>query len=140
MKLNSKASSKFYRQFFESKSEMPGKIRSVKSIYKKQKVTSTTYKLSEYNFWWKCLEFSDKMNQTIQMDVFGIVKHCHSLYFKFGERFFTFLTMLGLQAKASICSKIKGNLSLYCREFLAFLIAVIIYFNNKVCLTKKYHL
>ena len=65
----------------------------------------TIYKLFEYNFWWKCLEFSDKMDPTIQMTIFA--KHRNTIRFKFGDIFFTFLTMLGLQAKASICSAIK---------------------------------
>ena len=40
---------------------------------KKWQVTSTIYKLFEYKFWWNCLEFSDKMNLTIQMKIFNNV-------------------------------------------------------------------
>ena len=39
--------------------------------------------------------------------------------------FFTFLTMLTYEAKASICSAIKENLILYCHKFAALAVAVI---------------
>ena len=44
---------------------------------------------------------------------------------KFGDRFFTYLTMLKLEAKASICSAIKENIILYCLKFSAFVVAAI---------------
>ena len=51
------------------------------------------------------------------------VKHRDAIYLKFGER--TFLAMLGLDAKDSICSTIKETLIVYCRNFLTFVVAVI---------------
>ena len=58
------------------------------------------------------------------MTIFGNKKHRHSICLKVGDRFFTFLTML--QAKASVYYTIKENLSLHCRKFSPFPIAVII--------------
>ena len=54
---------------YQNKTKMPGKIGSAWSIYKRWQVISTIYKLFQYNFWWNCLEFSDKMDMTIQIKI-----------------------------------------------------------------------
>ena len=64
------------------------------------------------------------MDLTIKMRIFNSVKHCHAICLTFGGKLFTSLTMLGFEAKASICSVIKENLILYCRNFSAFFGAV----------------
>ena len=45
------------------------------------------------------------------MRIFYNVKLLYTIYLKFSERFFTSLTMAGLEAKASICSGIEENLT-----------------------------
>ena len=51
----------------------------------------------EYNFWWNCLEPRDKIDQTIRVTIFDIIKQRnHAICLKFGDRFCTSLTMLGL--------------------------------------------
>ena len=59
------------------------------------------------------------------MKIFNNLKHRHAICLKLGGKFFTSLTMLGCEAKASICSTIKENLMLYCRKFSALVVAVI---------------
>ena len=83
------------------------------------------YKLFKCNFCWDCLQFIDIMDLTIQMRKFNNLKHRFAICLKFSDRFFTSLTMLGLEAKASICSVIKEDLILYSRKFSAFVVAVI---------------
>ena len=98
-----------YQQFTKIKLKHLEKIGSVWFIYKKWQAISTTYKLFKYNFQWNCLEFCNKMNLTIWMILFNSVKHRHAIFLKIGERFFTFLTMLGLSAGAIICSTTKDR-------------------------------
>ena len=43
-------------------------------VYLKTHFISIMYKLFSYNFWWNCIEFSDKMCLTIQMKMFNNVK------------------------------------------------------------------
>ena len=59
-------------------------------------------KLFKYNIWWNFLEFSDKMDPTMQIRIFNNEKHCHAICLKFGDRSFPFLTMSGLEGKANI--------------------------------------
>ena len=54
------------------------------------------------------------------------VKHSYVFRLKFGCKFLTSQTKLVLKAKASVCSTIKENLLLYCRNILAFVAVVII--------------
>ena len=66
------------------------------------------------------------MDLTIRITIFNNVTHRDAICFKLGDRIFTSVTMVGLQTKASICSRIKENLFLYCRKFSVFVSAVII--------------
>ena len=51
---------------------------------------------------------------------------CDEIYIKFGDRFFTPLTMLAPELKGSISSTIKENLFLYYRKFSAFAAVLIV--------------
>ena len=76
----------------------------------------------DYNFWWNYLEFSDKIDLTIQIKIFNNKKHCQTICMKFGNKFLTSLTILGCKAKASTCSIIRENLILYCCKLSRFVV------------------
>ena len=124
---------------YQNKTKMYEQNKNCRVIYRTLQNTLTIYKLFGYNFWWNCLEFTDKMGLISPMKMFNNVKHHDIIFFKFGDIFFTSLTMLGLESKGSISSTNKGNLLLYCRTFSAFMVAVNLkYLNNRVYLTKKH--
>ena len=54
------------------------------------------------------------------------VTHRYAIRLKFRGKFLTSLTKVVLEAKASIWSRIKQNLLVYCRKFQAFVVVFII--------------
>ena len=77
---------------------MPEKIQEVHGLFIK------SGKLCQIYIRWNWLEYINKADLTIQMIILNNVKHHHAICVKFGDRFFTFLIMLVVEAKASICS------------------------------------
>ena len=96
-----------------------GKITIIKIIVAIQEI-------SQYNVWWNCLKFSNKMSLSIRMLTSNSSKNRHAICLKFGDLFFNSLTKLELEVKTSISSKIKETLLRYRRKLLVFVIAVII--------------
>ena len=66
------------------------------------------------------------MDLSVQMKIIYNVEQRDAIRLKFGDNFLTSLTKLHLQAKDSICSKIKENLLLHYRKFSIFVVVVII--------------
>ena len=66
------------------------------------------------------------MDPAIRIRIIYNVKNFYAIHFKFGDKFLTSLNKLILEVNTSICSTIKENLLLYCPQFSAFVMAVII--------------
>ena len=64
--------------------------------------------LFDYNFCWNYVEFSDRRGLTIQMRILNNLKHRDTICSKFGDSFFTSVTMLRLESKESFTMK-KSN-------------------------------
>ena len=76
------------------------------------------------------------MDLPIRMRIIcNVFKLRYLIRWKFGDKFLTSLTKLVVEVKAIICSKIKGNLLLDCRRFLAFFVGVMVY---HIFITKKH--
>ena len=74
------------------------------------------------------------------MRIFNKEKHRHAICLKLGDIFFTSITMLQLEAKASTCPEIKKKKSNFIfQQFFSICRRChkLTYFDNKVCLTKK---
>ena len=76
---------------------------------------------------------------SIRMRTFHNVEHSHAIYLKFGDRFFTFQSKLELQAKAVSALQSK-KVFVYIVFNICYRCLSLTYFNNKVCLVKKYRL
>ena len=76
------------------------------------------------------------MDLPIWMRIIYNVKHRYATCLKFRGKLITSLTKLVVRAKASICSKIKENLLLYCRNLsyngIYYRCQNLTYFYNKV--------
>lgn len=75
---------------------------------------------------WNCLKFSDDMDLSTRIRRINNSKYRYVICLKFGDEFFTSITKLVLEVKASINSTVKENLLLYCGKFFVFGITVII--------------
>ena len=60
---------------FQNKNKMPEKIVMPGLFIRSYNYIPTISKLFGYNFWWKCLEFNDKICVTIRMRISINVKH-----------------------------------------------------------------
>ena len=110
MKHYSKTSYQFYRQLTKIQVKFLVKIGNAWFIFKKWQVISIILKLFQYKFR-NCLEFTDKMDLTIQIKTLNSVKHLKAISLRFGDRYFTFLTILKCEAQAShlLCNQRKSN-------------------------------
>ena len=102
--LYSKTSLKLYRQFTKAKLKFWEKLWSSRVKYKERQVILTVHMLSEEDFWQNWLKVHNKMELPIRIITICNVKHSRTILFKFGDKFYTSLTKLVLEAKNSICS------------------------------------
>ena len=70
---------------YQNKAKVPEKNKKRLVAYKKRQIISAIYKLFQYNFWWKCLEFINQMYLTIQMRISSSVKHNNATCLRSGD-------------------------------------------------------
>ena len=70
---------------YQNKTKVPEKNKKRLVAYKKRQIISAIYKLFQYNFWWKCLEFINQMYLTIQMRISSSVKHNDATCLRSGD-------------------------------------------------------
>ena len=92
---------------YQKKLKCLEKKRSAWFINKSLELISTIQKIFRYSFCWSYLEFSDRMDLIIRLRILNNTKHSDANYVKSADRFFSSLTMLGPESKASVCFTIS---------------------------------